>query len=348
MAEQNKHKTVEWIDPTRLFAEILVEIAQQDPAVVCVTADSCDVTGKFLARFPERSFDLGVAEQNACGFAAGLALAGKRPFITAIAPFATGRCYEQIRNDVVRTGLPVAIAGRGAGMSYSTGGPTHNAIDDMGLLRVLPGMVIVDPGDLADFRNTMFCAAKLDRPIYFRKHKPLAKCVNPEGYAFRLGQGVVLSEGQDATIIACGSMVYQAMLAAEALAGCGISTGVVNMHTIKPLDTELVRRCARQTHHIITAEEHSIFNGLGSAVADVLAESGVPSRLLRIGLNDEFPGDGPYYELLEYHGLSGPKIAERVFAFLEEADVASCRVSGGGDLTRSRKRQDTAATNSEL
>ena len=323
-------RPTEWVDTTRLFQDILIEIAERNEAVVLVTADSCDIAGKFVARFPERSFEVGIAEQNACGFAAGLAFAGKRPFLSSIAPFITGRCYEQIRNDVVRTGLPVAIAGRGAGLSYSTGGPTHNAIDDMGLLRVLPGLIIVDPGDFQDFRGTMLCAAELDRPIYFRKHKPLVKEINPEGYVFKLGYGVVLQEGSDVTIVGCGPMVYQAVLAAEILAQRGISASVINMHTIKPIDEDLIYQYASRTDCMVTVEEHSVYNGLGSAVAEVLSQTGSGVRQLKIGLNDEFPTDGPYHELLDYLGLTGPRIAERVCAFMEEHSI--CQVSMAGDI----------------
>lgn len=316
MDKNHSPRQVEWVDTTRLFGDILIEIAERNEAVVLVTADSFRIAEKFATRFPTRSFEVGIAEQNACGFAAGLAFGGKRPFISAIAPFITGRCYEQIRNDIVRTGLPVAIAGRGAGMSYSTGGPTHNAIDDMGLLRVLPGMIIVDPGDFQDFRNTMFCASELDGPIYFRKHKPLVKQINPEGYVFKLGKGVVLKEGRNVTIIACGPMVYQAVLAAEILAERGLNAGVINIHTIKPIDEDLISNHASKTDYIVTVEEHSIYNGLGSAVADVLAQNGKGVPQLKIGLNDEFPTDGPYNEVLDYHGLTGPKIAKRVYALL--------------------------------
>ena len=318
---KNSERQVEWVDPTRLFGDILIELAERDDAIVLVTADSFRNVENFVTRFPGRSFDLGVAEQNACGFSAGLAAGGKRPFVSAIAPFITGRCYEQIRNDIVRTRLPVAITGRGAGMSYSTGGPTHNAIDDMGLLRVLPGIVIVDPGDFQDFRQAMLCAAKLEGPIYIRKHKPLIKQINPDGYVFELGKGVVLKEGHTVTIVACGTMVYQAVLAADILAKHGISAGVVNMHTIKPIDEALIYHFAAVTEYMVTVEEHSIYNGLGSAVSEVLAQSGSRVRQLKIGLNDAFPTDGPYNEVLDYHGLTGHKIAKRISALIGHEQV---------------------------
>jgi transketolase len=290
-------------------------MAEQDEAVVLVTADSYRICQKFADRFPDRVFEMGIAEQNACGFCAGLALGGKKPFFSAIAPFVTGRCYEQIRNDLVRPGLSVAIAGRGAGLSYSTGGATHNAVDDLGLLRVLPGITLIDPGDQQDFRSTMLWAAGGHGPVYFRKHKVLPKRINPEGYTFEVGKGVVLQEGKDVTFISSGPMVYQSVLAAEALARNGIAAGVINMHTIKPIDAALIKRVAAATGAVVTVEEHLIYNALGSAVAEVLAEIG-GVRQLRIGLDDRFPTSGPYQEVLEYHGLTGPRIAKRVLEFL--------------------------------
>lgn len=307
---------VEWVDPTRVFGKILIELAKKDNRVVFVGADSCKITDNFRDLFPDRFFELGVAEQNACGFSAGLAFAGKKPFFSAIANFSTLRCFEQIRNDIVRPNLSAVIAGRGAGLSYGSGGATHNTIEEIGVLRVLPGITIVDPADLSDFKNTMFEAIKLSGPIYFRMHKQLIKKINPDDYIFKFGKGVIIREGKDLTFISCGTMVYQSKVASDILKKYGINTGIVNMHTIKPLDNNLIKSVANNTKLIITVEEHSIINGLGSAVAEVLAEN-CKTKHIRLGLNDAFPAHGPYMELLDYHNLTGAKIAEKVINFLK-------------------------------
>ncbi len=307
---------VEWIDPTRVFGKILIDLAKKNDKVVFVGADSCKLSDNFRDLFPDRFFELGVAEQNACGFTAGLAFAGKKPFFTAIANFSTLRCYEQIRNDIVRPGLNVIIPGRGAGLSYGTGGYTHNTIEEIGVLRVLPGMTIVDPADLSDFKNTMYMSIEIDGPIYFRMHKQLIKKINPDNYSFKFGKGVVLKEGTDLTFISCGTMVYQSMIASNILKDRGIDAGVVNMHTIKPLDKNLIKKVGNSSEMIVTVEEHSIINGLGSAVAEVLSENNT-SKHIRLGLNDVIPAHGPYMELLEYHGLTGHKIAEKIINLIK-------------------------------
>ena len=206
-----------WVDPTRLFAEILIEIAERDENVVLVTADSCDVTGAFNARFPKRSSRSAWRSRTLAVSRPGSPSVESGPLSPPLPPSSradvTSKFAMTSSGQVSRWPSPAR-----AGMSYSTGGPTHNAIDDMGLLRALPGMIIVDPGDLQDFRSTMWCAAELDRPIYFRKHKPLVERLNPEGYDFKLGKGVVLREGNDVTIVGCGPIAYQALLAAEILA----------------------------------------------------------------------------------------------------------------------------------
>lgn len=313
MIEKEK---IEWIDATRIFGKLLIEIAESDERIVFVGADSCKTTDNFRELFPDRFFELGVAEQNACSFAAGLAFTGKKPFFSAIANFSTMRCFEQIRNDIIRPGLNVVIAGRGSGISYSTAGPTHNTIDEIGILRVLPGITIVDPADESDFKSTMYNSIKLSGPIYFRENKQLIKKINPDKYHFEFGKGVILKEGTDVFFISCGTMVYQSMVASCILENCGINAGVVNMHTIKPIDEGLINKISSKTNKIVTVEEHSIINGLGSAVAEILVKKGTVKQL-RIGFYDNFPTHGPYMEVLDYHGLTGPKIAEKVKSFLK-------------------------------
>jgi len=310
---------VEFIDTTKFFGEMLIELANIDKRVVYVDADSYIGAGvkKFKEQFPERFFEFGVAEQNACGNAAGLAWAGKKPFFATIANFAIMRCFEQLRNDVVRTGLNVAIVGRGAGISYGDSGPTHNTIDDFGLLRVLPGITLVDPADLEDFRNTVFNSIKLDGPIYFREHKFLPKKINPDNYKFEFGKGIELRKDNDVFLISSGTMVLRSLQAAEILEKNGIQAGVINMHTIKPIDEDLINNIIEKTNHIVTVEEHFVINGLGSAVGDVLVKKG-KTKQLKIGFSDKFSVEGPYEELLDYYGLTGQKIAEKVKNFLEE------------------------------
>ena len=303
----------EWFDGTKIFGDVLIELAEKDSRVVFVGADSYRGGGliSFRERFPDRFIEVGVAEQNAAGHAAGLAFAGKKPFYSAIANFSTLRCFEQIRNDIARPGLNVAIVGRAAGISYGTAGATHHSIDDMGTLRILPGMTIVDPADLSDYRNTIFKAIEIPGPIYFRKHKQLIKKVNPDDHDFKFGKGIPLREGKDLTIIACGTMVYQSMLASEILEKAGINAGVINMHTIKPIDETIIKEATKITKRIVTVEEHTVINGLGSAVAEVLVKDG-DSKQLAIGFNDAYPTDGPYMEVLNYHKLTGPRIAEKI------------------------------------
>jgi transketolase len=307
----------ERVDGTKAFGEILIELASKDKRIVFVGADSCKVAYDFRELFPDRFYDLGVAEQNACSFSAGLAFAGKKPFFSAIAPFSTIRCFEQIRNDIVRPGSNVVIAGRGAGLSYATGGPTHNTIEEIGLLRSLPGIVIVDPADLSDFKNTMVKSTKISTPLYFRMHKQLIKKINPDNYKFEFGKGVLIKEGKDLFFISCGTMVYQSMVASEILKEIGISAGVINMHTIKPLDNSIIGDVVNQTELIVTVEEHSIINGLGSAVAEILTEN-CKTKHIRLGLMDTFPSNGPYMELLDYHDLTGIKIAKKIELLLKK------------------------------
>jgi len=309
-------KKEEWVDATRLFGRVLIELAKINERVVFVGADACKITDNFKELFPDRFYEVGIAEQNACGFSAGLAFADKIPFFTAISNFSTFRCYEQIRNDIARTGLNVVIIGRGAGLSYSTGGPTHNTIDEIGALRVMSGLTIVDPADESDFKNAMINSIRLGGPIYLRVHKQIIKKVNPDGYKFEFGKGVIIKDGNDLYFISSGTMVYQSLLAIEILKEHGIDAGLINMHTIKPIDKDLINSVSDKTETLVTVEEHSIINGLGSAVSEVVSET-KKVKQLRIGFNDIVTDHGPYMELLDYYGLTGNKIAEKVKLFFK-------------------------------
>lgn len=301
-------------DPIKIFSDTLVELAEKDERIVLISADSYKGGGgaEFKERFPDRFYEFGICEQNAAGVSAGLAWAGMKPFWSSIAPFATMRCFEQIRDDIVRPMLNGVICGRAAGLSYSTQGPTHVSIDEMGILRTLPKMTVVAPADGLDYRNTIIESIKLEGPIYFRKHKKLVPRVNPEGYKFKIGKGVILKNGSDITLIGCGTMVNTSLEVANILNKDKINAEVINMHTIKPIDEELIVKSAKKTGLIATLEEHTIFNGLGSAVADVLSQN-YPVRLIKFGFNDEWPTDGGVFEeVMNYHGLSANKIADKL------------------------------------
>jgi len=306
--------------PIEVFGETLVRMAKEDDRIVVISADSHKSGGaaEFKKRFPNRFFEFGICEQNAASVAGGLAWAGLKPFWTAISNFATMRCFEQIRNDIVIPMLNVVICGRAAGLSYPTQGPTHVTIDEMGIMRSLPKMTVVAPADGLDVRNTMYASIKLNGPIYFRKQKLPLPRVNPKNYKFKIGKGVLLKEGSDISIIACGAMVHIALETSNILKKDGISSEVINMHTLKPIDEELIIKTAKKTGLVITLEEHSIINGLGSAVADVLSQKH-PTRLIKFGFNDQWPTNGPVWsEVMDYHGLSAIKISDKLKKILKK------------------------------
>ena len=281
-------------------AEVLAELAEQNPAVVLVSQDLGPV-GSFTPRFPDRHFDVGITEQNLIGVAAGLAHAGKLPFVLGMAPFVSMRGFEQIRDDCGYNRNNVKIIAPFAGLEAGPWGATHHAMEDIALLRTIPGMTVLSPADPDECMRAVRAAAGLDGPVYIR----LGFLTPVDGYdsAFHVGEAVSLREGSDLTIIATGGCINAALAAHAALAGSRISAGVLNMHTLKPLDRAAVERAARQTGRIVTVEEHSIIGGLGSAVAEVIAELGI-GRLARVGIRDVFCTEvEPYPELLRIHGL---------------------------------------------
>lgn len=300
--------------PVELFGEILIELAEKDERIVLISADSYIGGGatKFRERFPDRVYEFGICEQNAAAVAGGMAWAGLKPFWTSIGTFVTMRCFEQIRNDIARPNLNVMICGRAAGISYSTQGPTHFSIDEIGIMRTLPNMTVVAPADGLDFRNTMYESVKLKGPIYFRKQKLLLPRVNPPDYDFKIGKGVILKDGSDITLIGTGAMVHIALETSDILKKDNINAAVINMHTLKPIDEELIVSFAKKTELIVTMEEHTIFNGLGSAVADVLSTK-YPKRLIKFGFNDKWPTEGGIWEeVMDYEGLSAKKMAKKI------------------------------------
>jgi transketolase len=281
-------------------ADVLVELAEQDPAVVLLTQDFGAIGG-FTARFPDRHYDVGISEQNLVGVAAGLAHAGMRPFVLAMAPFLSMRGFEQIRDDCAYNRNDVKFLAPFAGLEAGPWGATHHALEDLALLRSIPGMTVLSPADPDEGMRAVRAAAATEGPVYIR----LGFLSPIEGYGgeFRIGEAVTMREGRDLTLIATGGCVGTALAVHETFRVEGISTRVLNVHTVKPLDRAAIERAARETGRIVTVEEHSILGGLGGAVAEVMAELGV-GRLARVGVRDVFCTEvAPYPDLLRIHGL---------------------------------------------
>ena len=273
-------------------------------------------TGIFKKEFPERHIDCGIAEANMIGIAAGLASTGKVPFCSSFAMFAAGRTFEQIRNSVGYPHLNVKIGATHAGISVGEDGATHQCNEDIALMRTIPGMTIINPSDDVEAKAAVKAAYEREGPVYLRFGRLAVPVINDrDDYKFEIGKGVVLKEGTDLTLIATGLEVAESLAAAEKLEADGISVEVINMHTIKPLDVDLVVRSAAKTGKVVTVEEHSIIGGLGSAVAEVLAEK-QPAKLLRIGVEDRFGESGPALKLLEKYELDAAGIYKKVKAFL--------------------------------
>jgi len=307
------------LDPRKTFGEALAEAGKQDERILALSADSSSGSGlgPFKELFPDRHIEFGIMEQGVIGFASGLAATGKIPFVAAIAPFVTARPFEMVRNDVGYMQQNVKIVGRCAGMSYSDLGPTHQSLEDIAILRTIPGFTIVVPSDPVEIRAAVLAAAEHQGPVYLRIGKEKMPVLNdgPE-YRFELGKGVVMREGTDVTIVATGTMVSRALEAVQQLAGEGINARLINIHTLKPFDEELIVKAARETGRIITVEEHYLNGGLGSIVAEtVVRNHPVPVRM--IGVDDQFAGNGPYDELLGLYGLQTDQIADTVRMSLE-------------------------------
>ena len=294
------------------FAAALVDLAATNPDVVVLDADLAGATksAAFKKAAPERFFDMGIAEADMVATAAGLATCGKIPFASSFSVFVMGRALDQVRQSVCYADLNVKLVGTHAGPSCGEDGGTHQAVEDIALARALPNMTVVVPADDVEAKAAVKAAVNHKGPMYLRMARLASPTIHDEEtYEFHLGKGELLRDGDDVTIIACGMMVPRALDAAEQLAAEGISAQVVNIHTIKPLDEELVLACAKKTGKIITVEEASIVGGLGGAVAELLSEK-QPTKLRRIGMNDEFGRSGNGAELLDYYGLSAAHIVE--------------------------------------
>lgn len=296
------------------FGNAIAEFADQYPDVVVLDADlaAATKTGIFKKAHPDRFIDCGIAECNMVGVAAGLAACGKIPFAASFAMFSAGRAFEQVRNSVGYPHLNVKIVGSHAGISVGEDGATHQCCEDIGLMRTIPGMVILNPADHYEMRAAVKAAIEYNGPVYLRLGRLAVESVNNnDDYTFEIGKGITLRDGSDITVIATGLLVGEAVKAADALKNEGISVRVIDMHTIKPIDREIILKAAKETGKIVTAEEHNVIGGLGDAVASVLSEE-CPTPLVKIGVNDEFGYSGPAVDLLKQFGLCASHIEEVV------------------------------------
>lgn len=299
------------------YGEALVELGAEHDDFVVLDADlaAATQTGKFKAAYPDRFYDAGIAECNMVGIAAGIAAAGKKVFCSTFAMFAAGRAFEQVRNSVGYPHLNVNVCATHAGISVGEDGASHQCNEDIALMRTIPGMTVIVPADDTEAKAAVRAAYEYEGPVYMRLGRLAVPVINdPETYEFKIGKGVVLREGTDVTIVATGLMVAEALDAAEALAAQGVSAEVINIHTIKPLDEELVRASAQKTGHVVTAEEHSVIGGLGDAVLGALAANPVPVR--KLGVKDTFGESGPAVDLLHKYGLDAAGIEAAVHEVL--------------------------------
>ena len=297
------------------YGEALVALADQYPDLVVLDADlsGSTTTKGFAKAHPDRFYNMGIAEANMTVVAAGLAACGKKPFTNTFAMFAAGRAFEQVRNSIAYPRLNVKVVGSHGGLSVGEDGATHQCIEDYALMRAIPNMMVLSPCDGPEMRLAVKALLDYDGPAYMRLGRLAVDSVTDEvpGYTFQLGKGVTLREGDDVTVIATGMMVQMAWAAAKTLAEEGISVRVIDMHTIKPLDYELVLKAALETRCIVTTEEHNVIGGLGSAVAEFLAEH-CPVPVVRHGVNDEFGRSGTAQAVLEAYGLTPAGIADKV------------------------------------
>ena len=297
------------------YGEALAELGAINNQVVVLDADlsKSTKTNDFKKVYPERFFNLGIAEQNLLGTAAGFAAAGKIPFASSFAVFAVGRAYDQIRNSIAYPNLNVKIAATHAGLTVGEDGGSHQMLEDIALMRAVPNMTVIVPADGVETKQVVMAVAEHQGPVYIRLGRPKVPVLLGDDYKFEIGKGVVLKEGTDVTLIGTGIMVSKAMEAAELLATDGISAAVVNISTIKPLDNALITEMAQKTGAVVTAEEHNIYGGLGSAVAEVLVET-CPVPMARVGVEDKFGESGLPDELLEKYGLTAANIAAKAKA----------------------------------
>lgn len=294
------------------YGKALVELGEKNDKVIVLDADlaAATKTGMFKKAFPERFVDCGIAESNMMGIAAGLSTVGYTVFASSFAMFAAGRAFEQVRNTIGYPHLNVKIGATHAGISVGEDGASHQCCEDIALMRTIPNMTIINPADDVETRLAVLAAAEMNGPVYMRFGRLAVPRIFDENYKFEIGKGVYLKEGKDVTIIATGLLVERAVQAAKLLADEGIDAAVINMATIKPIDREIIIDAAKKTGAIVTAEEHNIIGGLGSAVTEVVCET-VPVPVFRVGVEDTFGKSGPALELLEIFGLNAQNICAK-------------------------------------
>lgn len=313
-------KEIEYKGTRQAYAEVLLELGEKHPEIVVLDADlsSSTRTAKFAERFPERFFNVGVAEQDLISTAAGLALAGKIPFVSTFAVFATGRGWEQIRQSIAYSGFNVKIVASHGGITVGEDGATHQMLEDFAIMRVLPNMTVICPADYYEAKKAIKAAFYWEGPVYIRLSRAKFPVIFDDNYEFEVGKAKVLREGKDLTVVAVGITVYSALEAAESLGKRGISLEVINCSTIKPLDGETIKKSAQKTGKVFTVEEHSIIGGLGSAVAEYLSQN-YPVKMKIHGVPDVFGRSGSAYELLAFYRLDPKGVEEEILKFLEES-----------------------------
>jgi len=302
------------------YGNALVGLGEKQADLVVLDADlaAATKTGIFKKAFPDRHIDCGIAECNMMGIAAGLAATGKVPFASTFAMFAAGRAFEQVRNSIGYPKLNVKIGATHAGISVGEDGATHQCNEDIALMRTIPGMVIINPSDDVEAKAAVQAAYEHQGPVYLRFGRLAVPVLNDnESYKFEIGKGIVLKEGTDVTIVATGLCVNEALEAAKKLETDGVLAEVINIHTIKPLDEDLIVTAAKKTGKVVTVEEHSIIGGLGSAVCDALSTK-APTKVLKIGVNDVYGESGPAVKLIEKYGLDAQGIYTKVKEFVNE------------------------------
>ena len=299
------------------YGEALVELGAAHDDFVVLDADLAVATqtSKFKAAYPDRFIDVGIAEQNLMGVAAGIATTGRKVFASTFAMFAAGRAFEQVRNSIGYPHLHVVIGATHAGISVGEDGATHQCNEDLALMRAIPGMTVIVPSDDVEAKAAVRAAYEAEGPVYVRLGRLPVPVIHKDDYHFELGRGVIEREGSDVTVVACGLEVPAALEAAKTLADKGMSCEVINMATIKPLDGDLIVASARKTGRVVTVEEHSVIGGLGSAVCDLLCEA-CPTPVKKIGVNDVFGESGPALDLLAKYGLDGAGVAETIEGFV--------------------------------
>jgi transketolase len=305
-------------DPRKTFGEAVIEAAGKNPDVVVLSADSSSGSGlgDFPKKYPERHFEFGIMEQGVIGFASGLATTGKIPVFAAIAPFVTARPYEMFRNDLGYMKQNVKVVGRCAGLTYDQLGFTHHSLDDVAIIRTIPGVTILSPGDPVTIKKAVHAMIEHAGPCYMKIGSPKMPVLYDDNIDFRLGKAIVISEGRDVALIGTGTVLSKTVAAAKLLEEAGVSVRLIDLHTIKPLDRDVILSASREIGKIVTVEENFIAGGMGSAIAELCSQES-PARIKMIGIGDFYSGNGPYEELLGKYGFQPEQIKETVIRFLE-------------------------------